>query len=125
MEGSEPVLAVEPQLFVSDMATAIAFWRDKLGFELAFAYGEPAFYAQVARGGARLNLRLTPGPIGFKAAEADALSATLIVKDAEPIYREFEAAGVVFHQPLRREPWGARTFVVGDPDGNLIAVAGD
>ncbi|WP_027146784.1 hypothetical protein [Mesorhizobium sp. WSM3626] len=24
---------------------------------------------------------------------------------------------------LRTEPWGSRTFIVGDPDGNLIAFA--
>jgi uncharacterized glyoxalase superfamily protein PhnB len=33
-------------------------------------------------------------------------------------------AGVEFHQPLKPEPWGARTFIVRDPDGNLILFAG-
>ena len=36
-----------------------------------------------------------------------------------------EAAGVPFHQRLRAEPWGARTFIVRDPDGNLLAFAGN
>jgi hypothetical protein len=31
---------------------------------------------------------------------------------------------VSFHQSLRTEPWGARTFIVQDPDGNLIAFSG-
>ena len=35
-----------------------------------------------------------------------------------------ERAGVAFHQPLKTEPWGARTFVVRDPDGNLLLFAG-
>jgi uncharacterized glyoxalase superfamily protein PhnB len=35
-----------------------------------------------------------------------------------------QAAGVRFHQTLRTEPWGARTFIVRDPEGNLILFAG-
>ncbi|WP_407045994.1 VOC family protein [Mesorhizobium abyssinicae] len=31
--------------------------------------------------------------------------------------------GARFHQTLRTEPWGARTFIVSDPDGNLICFA--
>jgi len=30
---------------------------------------------------------------------------------------------VDFAQTLRNEPWGARTFIVRDPDGNLILFA--
>jgi len=61
---------------------------------------------------------------GFRAREGEPLSATLILDDAEPLFLEFEEAGVTFHQPLKTEPWGARTFIVQDPDGNLICFAG-
>ena len=37
---------------------------------------------------------------------------------------EFQRIGVTFHKSLRAEPWGARTFIVADPDGNLICFAG-
>jgi uncharacterized glyoxalase superfamily protein PhnB len=53
------------------------------------------------------------------------LSATFTLADAEPLYRELKKAGVAFHQTLRTEPWGARTFIVQDPDGNLIGFAGN
>ena len=53
----------------------------------------------------------------------DLLSAS-ITDDAKPLYLEYRAAGVAFHQTLRTEPWGARTFIVRDPDGNLILFAG-
>jgi len=118
------ILTAEPQLFVTDMAAAIAYYTNRLGFSLAFSYGEPVFYAQVARGGARLNLRASDGPIGFRAEEADALSATLTVDDAKSLFLEFQQAGASFHQPLRTEPWGARTFIVADLDGNLLCFAG-
>ena len=121
------IVASEPQVFVSDLEAASAFYVRKLGFTVLFSYGEPPFYAQIARDGGRLNLRRVSGPVfdsGFRAREADALSATFTLDDAMPLFLEFQNAGVSFHQTLRTEPWGARTFIVQDPDGNLIAFAG-
>jgi len=122
------VLSAEPQLFVSDIIASCQFYVRKLGFEVAFQYGEPPFYAQVFRDGARLNLRKVGGPVfdaGFRAREVDALSATLTADDPKRLYLEYQAAGASFHQPLRTEPWGARSFIVQDPDGNLIAFSGE
>ena len=47
------LLAAEPQLFVADIAVSCAFYTRQLGFSVAFTYGEPPFYAQVVRDGAR------------------------------------------------------------------------
>lgn len=121
------ITAAEPQLFVADLDAACRFYVEVLGFDLAFSHGDPPFYAQVVRGGARLNLRRVEGPVfdaGFREREPDALSATLTLDDPEPLFRAFQAAGAPFHQALRTEPWGARTFIVRDPDGNLILFAG-
>ncbi|MBL27484.1 MAG: bleomycin resistance family protein [Rhodospirillaceae bacterium] len=126
-DGDVEIVAAEPQLFVSDMETACAFYVSKLGFVLVFSYGEPPFYAQVARGGARLNLRRVDGPVydaETRGNEPDLLSASVRVNDAKPLFLEYQQAGADFHQTLRTEPWGARTFIVRDPDGNLIAFAG-
>ena len=120
------LLAAEPQLFVADIEISCEFYTKKLGFTVAFIYGEPPFYAQVFRDGARLNLRSLPESAintGLRDRE-HLLSATITLHDAEPLFLEFQAAGVVFHQTLKSEPWGARTFIVGDPDGNLILFAG-
>ena len=123
------ILGAEPQLLARDIEASIAFYRDKLGFDLGFAYGEPPFYAQVVRGGGRLNLRLVgAGPVfdaSFRAREPDVLAAAVTVDDIELLVLEFQRSGADFHQTLRREPWGARTFIVADPDGNLILFAGD
>jgi catechol 2,3-dioxygenase-like lactoylglutathione lyase family enzyme len=124
---SRPVLlTAEPQLFVADISASYDFYTKKLGFTVAFSYGEPAFYGQVARDGARLNLRCVAKPIIDPETrdDEDLLSASITIDDAKPLYREFEAAGVPFHQTLRTEPWGARTFIVRDPDGNLILFGG-
>lgn len=116
-------MQAEPQLFVTDMTATLEHYG-RLGFRVAIAHGEPLFWAQVERDGARLNLRHVDAPVFVRDAEDDLLSATLTCDDVEGLYGAFEGAGVEFHQPLKTEPWGARTFIVGDPDGNLILFAG-
>ncbi|OHU30928.1 glyoxalase [Mycobacteroides franklinii] len=125
--GSTEIVAAEPQLFVTDLERALAFYADKLGFEVTFTYGEPAFYGQVRRGGASLNLRKVAGPVfdgNFLATERDPLAATLTTYKLGPLHDEYRAAGVDFHQPLQDEEWGSVTFIVRDPDGNLILFSG-
>jgi catechol 2,3-dioxygenase-like lactoylglutathione lyase family enzyme len=120
------LLAAEPQLFVADIDASTEFYSAKLGFAVAFTYGEPPFYGQVFRDGARLNLRCLPTPIidpRLRDSE-NLLSASITLDDAKPLFLEFQAAGVEFHQALKTEPWGGRTFIVRDPDGNLILFSG-
>lgn len=120
------VLSAEPQLYVTDMEAALAHWG-RLGFETVLIHGEPPFYAQVRRGGAALNLRhvdVLPISDDARRREPDLLSATVTVDDAAALFAEFEAAGMSFHQPLRTESWGARTFILADPDGGLVLFAG-
>jgi catechol 2,3-dioxygenase-like lactoylglutathione lyase family enzyme len=120
------LLAAEPQLFVADMLAAFEFYQKRLGFSLGFSYGNPPFYAQVARDGARLNLRHLDKPSldpEIRDRE-DLLSASVVLDDATPLFLEYQAAGVPFARTLRTEPWGARTFIVRDPDGNLLLFAG-
>jgi catechol 2,3-dioxygenase-like lactoylglutathione lyase family enzyme len=124
--ASKPVLeSAEPQLFVSDLKASCEFFTGKLGFAVIFLYGEPAFYGQVGRDGARLNLRHVDAPLVDRTLREreDLLSASINVDDVKQLYLEYQAAGVVFHQTLRREPWGATTFIVKDPDGNLLLFA--
>ena len=120
------LLAAEPQLFVADIGASCEFYTKKLGFTVAFIYGEPPFYGQVFRDGARLNLRCLPEPAINQVLRdrEHLLSASITLDDAKPLFLEFQTAGVLFHQVLKTEPWGARTFIVGDPDGNLILFAG-
>ncbi|HSS83700.1 MAG TPA: VOC family protein [Reyranella sp.] len=119
---------VEAQLFVADIKASCSFFTTKLGFEVVFTYGGPPFYGQVKRDNARLNLRLVCEPVfvGDIREREHLLSASMSVDGAAELRRlflQYQAAGVDFHQPLKREPWGARTFIVRDPDGNLLLFA--
>lgn len=120
------LVAAEPQLYVRDIVASSDFFSTKLGFSVAFTYGEPPFYAQVFRDGARLNLRQVDSPVvdPLRRDAEQLLAASITLEDAKPLFIEYQRAGVEFVQPLRTEPWGARTFVVRDPDGNLLLFAG-
>jgi uncharacterized glyoxalase superfamily protein PhnB len=125
-----PVLnATEAQLFVADIQASCDFYTHKLGFTVAFVYGDPPFYGQVTRDQARLNLRVVGEPVfvGDIREREHLLSASLTLATADEIkqlFLSYQAAGVRFGQTLKKEPWGARTFIVIDPDGNLILFAG-
>ena len=120
------LFAAEPQLYVQDIAVSCEFYARKLGFSVAFTYGEPSFYAQVFRGGARLNLRLVDDPVvdPVRRDREQLLAASITLDDAKPLFLEYQHTGVEVVQPLRTEPWGAHTFIVRDPDGNLVLFAG-
>jgi uncharacterized glyoxalase superfamily protein PhnB len=125
-----PVLnSTEAQLFVADIKASCDFYTDKLGFTVAFVYGDPPFYGQVTRDHARLNLRVVGEPVfvGDIREREHLLSASITVASTDEIkqlFLSYQSTGVPFSQTLKKEPWGARTFIVLDPDGNLILFAG-
>jgi catechol 2,3-dioxygenase-like lactoylglutathione lyase family enzyme len=123
------IAGAEPQLFVADIKASCDFFTARLGFVVAFSYGEPPFYAQVRRDSARINLRCVERPVIDVAMRdrEELLSASLTVatpQEIKALFLEFQAAGVAFFQTLKSEPWGARDFILKDPDGNLLLFAG-
>src|SRR5260370_13655683 len=125
-----PVLSsIEAQLFVANIKSSCDFYTNKLGFAVEFIYGDPPYCGQVVCDNARLNLRLVLEPVfvGEVRKRERLLSASITVPTANGIkqlFLTYQAAGVSCHQALKKEPWGARTFVVSDPDENLILFAG-
>lgn len=110
------------QVFVRDADRAAAWYRDILGFEIDYRYGDPPFYAQVRRNAVALNLRRTEtSPWAVDPADEELLAARLEVDDVKVLFLELRDRGAPIHQRLRTEPWGQLTFVVCDPDRNLIS----
>ena len=123
------IVGAEPQLLVADIKISCEFFCQKLGFDLVFSYGKPPYYAQVSRDWARLNLRCVERPVIESTVRdrEELLSLSMTVATADEIkllFLEFQSAGVAFHQTLKKQPWGAKNFVVKDPDGNLLLFAG-
>jgi len=130
LPAARPLLtAVEAELLVADVKASCDFFATKLGFEVGFTYGEPPFYGQVRRDNALLNLRQVCEPVyvGDIREREELLGASMTVGSAAEIkqlFLDFQARDVDFFQPLKQQPWGARAFIVRDPDGNLLLFAG-
>jgi catechol 2,3-dioxygenase-like lactoylglutathione lyase family enzyme len=127
---SQPVLtSVAAHLYVRDIKASADFFTTKLGFAVDFIYGDPPFYGQVSRDNALLALRSMDESFfaGDIREREGLLSASITLASAEEIkqlFLAYQAADVPLAQPLRNEPWQAKTFIVKDPDGNLILFAG-
>jgi catechol 2,3-dioxygenase-like lactoylglutathione lyase family enzyme len=108
--------AVVPVIPVTSTPEAIAFYRDKLGFELAFEAGPD--YAGVARLGVELHLD------GVVNAAAGEVSVRITTAGVETLYAELEPQGVIHpEEPLETKPWGLRQFSIVDLDGNRLTFA--
>jgi uncharacterized glyoxalase superfamily protein PhnB len=125
-----PILSsISAQLFVANIKSSCDFYTSQLGFAVEFIYGDPPYYAQVFRDNARLAFRLVCEPVfaGDIRKREHLLSASITVatvSEINQLFLSYQAAGVCFHQPLQKERWGATTFIVSDPDENLILFAG-
>jgi len=115
--------AATPILFVRDVAASAEFFRDRLGFQVDFLYGQPPFYGSVSRGGACLHLRFVHEPnfAELAAREPSLIVATVEVSDVRALFEVLEPRGVEFPQTPTDQPWGGTDFHVRDPDGNVIS----
>jgi lactoylglutathione lyase len=109
---------VAPCLPVRDIARATAFYESVFGMCKTFENGDPVGFVVMKRDDAELHLTLVSEHAG-----ASHNVMHMIVAGADELYRRCEAAaGARIVSKLRDAPWGMRTFVVADPDGNRIDV---
>lgn len=122
-QETQDLAAAVPIFFVRDVATAAAFYVEKLGFQIDFLYGKPPFYGSVSRDRARLHLRFVQRTnfAELAAGEESLILATIEVGDVKALFQEFAARGLDFPQRLVRQPWGGVDFHVRDPDGNTFS----
>lgn len=119
-----PVLAnAVPILFVRDVASAAAFYSEKLGFAIDFLHGKPPFYGAVSRDAARLHLRHVGRPNFAELAmgEQSLILATIETGNVKALFEEYTAAGAELAQGLVKQAWGGTDFHVRDPDGNVLS----
>jgi hypothetical protein len=56
---------ISPQFLVDDLAAAMAYYRERLGFETDFCY--ESFYAGVSRDGIAIHLKCAPKVVSDRA----------------------------------------------------------
>lgn len=116
---------IAPFFIVRDVMKSIAFYTDRLGFEVSFLGPEgEAYFAMLQRDGVRLMLKAitpevqpTPNPSRHQWARWDAYIYT---PDPDALAEEFASRGVSFREPLGINSDQLRGFEVVDADGYVL-----
>ncbi len=116
--------AISPCFIVTDVERAIAFYRDRLGFQVTFlAPEEKPFFAILVRDGAQLFIKSEGGvePLPNSARHPHMrLDAFVYAPDPDALAADFIAHGASFSQPLEDTHDGLRGFELTDPDGYVL-----
>jgi len=116
--------SVSPVLSVTDLTQSINFYRDALGFDLAWSWGEPPDIAAVCRDSIEIMLIQRAG-----AKPAGASHISLGASGIDPYYTALLDAGVTVVVPIGDRSYGMRDFRIADPSGNELsfgeAIAGE
>jgi catechol 2,3-dioxygenase-like lactoylglutathione lyase family enzyme len=112
---------------VRNVPKALAFYRDKLGFEITFQGPEEddIFFGIVERGRAMIMFKdvdVDPVPnhtrdIGHGIARWDAY---IYVPDPDALAAEFSSRNVEFFEPLQNNTDNLRGFEIQDADGYVL-----
>jgi len=121
------VVAISPFFIVRHVPSALAFYRDRLGFEITFQGPDPddIFFGIVRRGGAQLLLKavgVPPAPNRTRDAKQGIArwDAFVDVPDPDALASEFAARDVEFVEPLADTDDGLRGFALSDADGYVL-----
>jgi len=104
-------------LKVQDMDQALAFYREKLGFQVDFRYQD--FYAGISKDGYSIHLKLGAMQEEYTEKTNDDLHVLFKVANIEGVNELLIKKGVRFIQPLRQMDYG-KEFYIADPWDNRI-----
>jgi catechol 2,3-dioxygenase-like lactoylglutathione lyase family enzyme len=124
---TQPKIAgISPSFIVRDVATAISFYRDMLGFEVEYQHPDrEPFFGIVRRDAAMIFVKSVgaePMPNRTRSAPEVAArwDAYVSVSDPDALAEEFTSRGVKFFGPLTDTSEGLRGFEIEDADGYLL-----
>lgn len=121
------IASIAPFFIVKNVPAALAFYRDRLGFEIMFQGPQPddIFFGIVQRGGAMIFVKdvgLDPLPNHVRDIQKGwaRWDAYLYVPDPDALAAEFASRNIEFFRPLNDDDDGLRGFEVQDADGYVL-----
>ena len=121
------IRGISPFFIVSHVPSSLAFYRDRLGFDVTFQGPDPddIFFGIVCRGGAQILLKdvgVAPVPNYTRDVKKGIArwDAFVSVPDPDALASEFASRNVEFFEPLRDTDDGLRGFELKDADGYLL-----
>ena len=125
---TKPVITgIAPFFIVKDVPTALAFYRDRLGFEVTFQGPDPddIFFGIVQRGAALIMFKevgVDPIPNHTRDIKQGIArwDAYLNAPDPDALAAEYSSRHVELFQPLSDTEDGLRGFELKDADGYIL-----
>jgi len=116
---------ITPFFIVSNLKDSVAYYVDKLGFEIWYTGpDDDPYWATVGRGPVSIMLKaiaddVKPVP-NHTRHEWAPWDAYISVGDPDALFEEFSSAGVSFKKPIHDNSDGLRGFEVSDADGYIL-----
>jgi uncharacterized glyoxalase superfamily protein PhnB len=104
---------IAPELPSADLHKALAYYEQKLGFEVAMRLPENE-YAIVERDGVAIHLFTN------QATSSTPVGVHIFTADLDQLFAELQTKGATITQEIERKPWGNRDFRVRDEFGNEL-----
>ena len=121
------IAGIAPFFIVNDVSAALAFYRDRLGFDVTFQGPEPddIFFGMVQRGAAMIMFKavgVDPVPNYTRDVQKGIArwDAYLSVPDPDALAAEFLSRRVELSEPLKDTSDGLRGFELKDADGYVL-----
>lgn len=116
-DSSKRFLKCASVLPVDDAVATAEFYRDTLGFEIAFTWGDPPYYAIVARGDG-VGIHLSEREDTSRRIQP--CSVYIFVDDVDAVYEEYKTNGLEMFAPPEDQEYGMREFEVRDMNGHFL-----
>lgn len=107
-------------IYIRELAPALHFYRDLLGFKLIEEYG--GCYARLRSPRGQMSIALHMVEPGKSLPDADGVRLYFETKDLEKICSALETSGVKLTQPPKLMPWGWKHAYLNDPDGHEVSL---
>jgi ribosomal protein S18 acetylase RimI-like enzyme len=104
----------------SDIEATIAYYKDVLGFESSWTYGDPPVFGSASMGGVTIMFCLQPE----LAAKVRGHQHGVKVDDVDELYRLHRSRGARVVAEIEDKPWGIREYVVEDLNGYHLRFGG-
>jgi len=111
-----------PEIPVAELASALAYYRDSLGFAIDWT-DEALGLAGLSQGQSRLFM----SSAAYRSAQPNSGPLVLWLNlssraEIDELYKRWSAAGARIATPPEAKPWKLYEFSVDDPDGNVLRV---
>src|ERR1700741_3782025 len=115
---------VSPLFIVKDVPATLAFYRDRLGFEITFQgpFANDIFFGIVQRGRSMIMFKdvgVEPLP-NYKREAGARWDSCFYVPDPDALAAEFESRNVEFRSPLMNNHDDLRGFELEDSDAYVL-----